>query len=285
MRQRRVEGGEHTVEEGRIERPLLSVDGKKVEILDDGAEIVLVRPEGEGERLIVEFEGAVFFRAQALQDGEIDAIGLPSQFGTEFGRTLFGVVVDEDRHIFVVTAPLLAGRCTSCGCAASCRGRPTASCSAAGARCGAAGASYRTAGASCRASRARCRVATGARCGAAGASCRATGARCGATTSARCVSLCSDGGCSFCHFHGVFLLLRGEMIFFEEKCFSSRRNVFLRGEMFFFGEKCFSSGRNDFLRGEDVVDSFALQEFLNSKSGTFSQKCRSFLGFLGLFSG
>ena len=131
MRQRRVEGGEHTVEEGRIERPLLSVDGKEIEILDDGAEIVLVRPEGEGERLIVEFEGAVFFRAQALQDGEIDAIGLPSQFGTEFCRTLFSVVVDEDRHIFVVTAPLLAGRCASCRCAASggrcaasgCRGR------------------------------------------------------------------------------------------------------------------------------------------------------------------
>ena len=53
----------------------------------------------------------------------------------------------------------------------------------------------------------------------------------------------------------------------------------------FFGEKCFSSRRNVFLRGEDVVDSFALQEFLNSKSGTFSKKCRSFLGFLGLFSG
>ena len=137
MRQRRVERGEHTVEEGRIERPLLSVDGKEIEILDDGAEIVLVRPEGEGERLIVEFEGAVFFRAQALQDGEIDAIGLPSQFGTEFGRTLFGVVVDEDRHIFVVTAPLLAGRCTSCGCAASCCARPTASCGGAASPCGA----------------------------------------------------------------------------------------------------------------------------------------------------
>ena len=53
----------------------------------------------------------------------------------------------------------------------------------------------------------------------------------------------------------------------------------------FFGEKCFSSRRNVFLRGEDIVDSFALQEFLNSKSGTFSKKCRSFLGFLGLFSG
>lgn len=243
MRQRRVEGGEHAVEEGRIERPLLSVDGKEVEILDDGAEVVLVRPEGEGERLIVEFEGTVFFGAQALQDGEIDAIGLPSQFGTEFCRTLFGIVVDEDRHIFVVTAPLLAGRCASCRCTPSCRTRATASCRAAtGARC-AAGARCRTAGASCRASRTRCRVATGA----------------------RCVSLCSDGGSSFCHFHGVFLLLRGEM--------------------FFFGEKWFSSGRNGFLRGEDVVDSFALQEFLNSKSGTFSKKCRSFLGFLGLFSG
>lgn len=122
MRQRRVEGGEHTVEKGRIERPLVSVDGKEVEILDDGAEIVLVRPEGEGERLIVEFEGAVFFGAQALQDGEIDAIGLPSQFGTEFGRTLFSVVIDEHRYIFVVTAPLLTGRCASCGCAASCGG-------------------------------------------------------------------------------------------------------------------------------------------------------------------
>lgn len=135
MRQRRVEGGEHTVEEGRIERPLLSVDGKEIEILDDGAEVVLVRPEGEGERLIVEFEGTVFLRAQALQDGEIDAIGLPSQFGTEFCRTLFSVVVDEDRHIFVVTAPLLAGRCASCRCAASCRARPTASCGGASASC------------------------------------------------------------------------------------------------------------------------------------------------------
>ena len=278
MRQRRVEGGEHTVEEGRIERPLLSVDGKEVEILDDGAEVVLVRPEGEGERLIVEFEGAVFFRAQALQDGEIDAIGLPSQFGAEFCRTLFGIVVDEDRHIFVVTAPLLAGRCASCGRTPSCRTRATASCRASRARCRGA------TGARCRASRARCRTA--------GASCRASRARCGAATGARCVSLCSDGGCSFCHFHGVFLLLRGEMFFFGEKCFSSGRNVFLRGEMFFFGEKCASSGRNDFLRGEDVflrgedvVDSFALQEFLNSKSGTFSKKCRRLLGFLGLFSG
>lgn len=109
MCQRRVEGGEHTIEKGRIERPLVSVDGKEVEILDDSAEIVLVRPEGESERLIVEFEGAVLFGAQALQDGEIDAIGLPSQFGTEFCRTLFGIVVDEHRHIFVVTASLLTG--------------------------------------------------------------------------------------------------------------------------------------------------------------------------------
>ena len=137
MRQRRVEGGEHTVEEGRIERPLLSVDGKEIEILDDGAEVVLVRPEGEGERLIVEFEGAVFLRAQALQDGEINAIGLPSQFGTEFGRTLFSVVVDEDRHIFVVTAPLLAGRCASCGRTPSGCTRPTASCGGASSPCAA----------------------------------------------------------------------------------------------------------------------------------------------------
>lgn len=137
MRQRRVERGEHTVEEGRIERPLLSVDGKEVEILDDGAKVVLVRPEGERERLIVEFEGAVFFRAQALQDGEINAIGLPSQFGTEFGRTLFSVVVNEDRHIFVVTAPLLAGRCASCRCTPSCRTRPTASCRGASSPCAA----------------------------------------------------------------------------------------------------------------------------------------------------
>lgn len=137
MRQRRVEGGEHTVEEGRIERPLLSVDGKEIEILDDGAEVVLVRPEGERERLIVEFEGAVFFRAQALQNGEINAIGLPSQFGTEFGRTLFSVVVDEDRHIFIVTAPLLAGRCASCGRTPSCRARPTASCGGASSPCAA----------------------------------------------------------------------------------------------------------------------------------------------------
>ena len=137
MRQRRVEGGEHTVEEGRIERPLLSVDGKEVEILDDGAEVVLVRPEGEGERLIVEFEGTVILRAQALQDGEIDAIGLPSQFGTEFGRTLFSVVVDEDRHIFVVTAPLLAGRCASCGRTPSGCTRPTASCGGASSPCAA----------------------------------------------------------------------------------------------------------------------------------------------------
>lgn len=135
MRQRRVEGGEHTVEEGRIERPLLSVDDEEVEILDDGAEVVLVRPEGERERLIVEFEGTVFFGAQALQDGEINAIGLPSQFGTEFGRTLFSVVIDEDRHIFVVTAPLLAGRCASCRCTPSCRTRPTASCGGASASC------------------------------------------------------------------------------------------------------------------------------------------------------
>lgn len=133
MRQRRVESGEHTVKEGRIERPLLSVDGKEIEILDDGAKVVLVRPEGEGERLIVEFEGAVFFRAQALQDGEINAIGLPSQFGTEFGRTLFSVVVDEYRHIFIVTAPLLAGRCAFCGRTPSCRTRPTASCGGASA--------------------------------------------------------------------------------------------------------------------------------------------------------
>ena len=90
----------------------------------------------------------------------------------------------------------------------------------------------------------------------------------------------------------VFVIFMVCFCFFGEKCFSSGRNVFLRGEMFFFGEKCASSGRNDFLRGEDVflrgedvVDSFALQEFLNSKSGTFSKKCRSFLGFLGLFSG
>ena len=152
MRQRGVEGGEHTVEEGRIERPLVSVDGKEVEILDDGAEVVLVRPKGEGERLIVEFEGTVFFRAQALQDGQIDAIGLPSQFGTEFGRTLFGVVVDEDRHIFVVTAPLLAGRCASCGCAASGCARPTAS-------CGGAGAPYRGASSPCAAVCLRCRGA------------------------------------------------------------------------------------------------------------------------------
>lgn len=137
MRQRRVEGGEHTVKERRIERPLVSVDGKEVEVLDDGAEVVLVRPEGEGERLIVEFEGAVFFGAQALQDGEIDAIGLPSQFGTEFGRTLFSVVVDEDRHIFIVTAPLLAGRCASCRYAAS-GGRCAASCRATSASCGGA---------------------------------------------------------------------------------------------------------------------------------------------------
>lgn len=137
MRQRRVESGEHTVEEGRIERPLLSVDGKKVEILDDGAEVVLVRPEGEGERLIVEFEGAVFLRTQALQDSQIDAIGLPSQFGTEFGRTLFSVVIDEYRHIFVVTAPLLAGRCASCRPAPSCRTRPTASCRGASSPCAA----------------------------------------------------------------------------------------------------------------------------------------------------
>ena len=159
MRQRRVKGGEHTVEEGRIERPLLSVDGKEVEILDDGAEVVLVRPEGEGERLIVEFEGAVFFRAQALQDGEIDAIGLPSQFGTEFGRTLFSVVVDEDRHIFVVTAPLLAGRCASCRCTPSGCARPTASCRGTSARCRGAGASCRGASSPYAAVCLRCRGA------------------------------------------------------------------------------------------------------------------------------
>lgn len=156
MRQRRVEGGEHTVEEGRIERPLLSVDGKEIEILDDGAEVVLVRPEGEGERLIVEFEGAVFFRAQALQDGEIDAIGLPSQFGTEFGRTLFSVVVDEYRHIFVVTAPLLAGRCASCHRTPSCVGARC--CARATASCGGASAPYRGAASPCGAGCLRCSV-------------------------------------------------------------------------------------------------------------------------------
>lgn len=163
MRQRGVEGGEHTVEEGRIERPLLSVDGKEIEILDDGAEVVLVRPEGEGERLIVEFEGTVFFRAQALQDGEINAIGLPSQFGTEFGRTLFGVVVDEDRHIFVVTAPLLAGRCASCRCAASCGGARC--CARATASCGGASASCRGASSPCAAVCLRCRATASDRAG------------------------------------------------------------------------------------------------------------------------
>ena len=165
MRQRRVEGGEHTIEEGRIERPLVSVDDEEVEILDDGAKVVLVRPEGERERLIVEFEGAVFFRAQALQDGEIDAIGLPSQFGTEFGRTLFSVVVDEDRHIFVVTTPLLAGRCASCRCAASCRARPTAPCRGASSPCAAVCLPCRAAvclpccaAAPCRGGCLRCRV-------------------------------------------------------------------------------------------------------------------------------
>lgn len=166
MRQRRVESGEHTVEEGRIERPLVSVDDEEIEILDDGAEIVLVRPEGEGERLIVEFEGAVFLRAQALQDGEIDAIGLPSQFGTEFGRTLFSVVVDEHRHIFVVTAPLFAGRCASCRCAASCCARPTASCGGASSPCATfclrcAAGSLRCRGAG----RSRCRGAASSRVG------------------------------------------------------------------------------------------------------------------------
>ena len=165
MRQRRVESGEHTVEEGRIERPLVSVDDEEIEILDDGAEIVLVRPEGEGERLIVEFEGAIFFGAQALQNGEIDAIGLPSQFGTEFGRTLFSVVVDEDRHIFVVTAPLLAGRCASCGRTPSCCGVAGASCSAlpCGVRC------------------ARCGAATPCRVGCL----RGVASRCGAATPCR----------------------------------------------------------------------------------------------------
>ena len=162
MRQRRVEGGEHTVEEGRIERPLVSVDGKEIEILDDGAEVVLVRPEGESERLIVEFEGAVFFGAQALQDGQIDAIGLPSQFGTEFGRTLFGVVVDEDRHIFVVTAPLLAGRCASCRCTPSCVGARC--CARATASCGGASASCRGASSRCSVGCLRCRGAGCLRC-------------------------------------------------------------------------------------------------------------------------
>ena len=176
MRQRRVEGGEHTVEEGRIERPLVSVDGKEIEILDDGAKVVLVRPEGERERLIVEFEGTVFFRAQALQDGQIDAIGLPSQFGTEFGRTLFSVVVDEDRHIFVVTAPFFAGRRASCGCAASCVGarccaRTTASYGGASASCCGASSSCAAvclrcrATASDRAGRSRCRGAASGRGG------------------------------------------------------------------------------------------------------------------------
>lgn len=196
MRQRRVEGGEHTVEEGRIERPLLSVDGKEIEILDDGAEVVLVRPEGERERLIVEFEGAVFFRAQALQDGEINAIGLPSQFGTQFGRTLFSVVVDEDRHIFIVTAPLLAGRCAFCGCAASGCTRPTASCGGASASC--CGASS-----PCAAVCLRCSVGC-LRCRGAGCS--------------PCCAAASDrGGCLRC---SVVVAVK---LFHSEKCFCRHR--------------------------------------------------------------
>ena len=35
----------------------------------------------------------------------------------------------------------------------------------------------------------------------------------------------------------VFVIFMVCFCFFEEKCFSSRRNDFLRGEMFFFGEK------------------------------------------------
>lgn len=194
MRQRRVEGGEHTVEEGRIERPLLSVDGKEIEILDDGAEVVLVRPEGESERLIVEFEGAVFLRAQTLQDGEINAIGLPSQFGTQFGRTLFSVVVDEDRHIFVVTAPLLAGRCAFCGRTPSCRTRPTAS-------CGGASASSRGAASPC------------------GAGClRGRGAGC----SPCCTAATDRVGCLRCSVVVVVVVVAVKL-FHSEKCFCRHR--------------------------------------------------------------
>lgn len=191
MRQRRVEGGEHTVEEGRIERPLLSVDGKEIEILDDGAEVVLVRPEGESERLIVEFEGAVFLRAQTLQDGEINAIGLPSQFGTQFGRTLFSVVVDEDRHIFVVTAPLLAGRCAFCGRTPSGCTRPTAS-------CGGASASSRGAASPC------------------GAGClRGRGAGC----SPCCTAATDRVGCLRCS----VVVVVAVKLFHSEKCFCRHR--------------------------------------------------------------
>ena len=102
LRECRVDGSQHFFEQGRGELSFFAVDGEESEILDDAAQGVLVRPEGEGECLIVEFEHTIFFGAQALEDGQIDAISCPAHACTEFGRPLFGIVVDEKRHILVV---------------------------------------------------------------------------------------------------------------------------------------------------------------------------------------
>ena len=62
----RVDGEQHFVEQRREEAPFFAVDGKESEVFDDGAQRLFVRPEGEGERLIVEFEHALFFRTKSL---------------------------------------------------------------------------------------------------------------------------------------------------------------------------------------------------------------------------
>ena len=102
LRECRVDGSQHFVEHGRGKRTILAVDDEEPEVLDDAAQGIFVRPEGEGERLIVEFKHTIFFGAQALEDGQIDAISCPAHACTEFGRPLFGIVVDEKRHILVV---------------------------------------------------------------------------------------------------------------------------------------------------------------------------------------
>ena len=62
----RVDGEQHFVEQRREEAPFFAVDGEESEVFDDGAQRLFVRPEGEGERLIVEFEHALFFRTKSL---------------------------------------------------------------------------------------------------------------------------------------------------------------------------------------------------------------------------
>ena len=51
---------------GEKKHPFFAVDGEESEVFDDGAQRLFVRPEGEGERLIVEFEHALFFRTKSL---------------------------------------------------------------------------------------------------------------------------------------------------------------------------------------------------------------------------